>query len=138
MTAPPQRPFHRLSRPTQALCCLLLLWQPFPAHTPQPDIVGVEIIEAGSITPIPGAWVTAPDQALRADAKGMVFIPRQLRHFSVRATGHGRTEVDNAGQSTRDLVVRLPRIEPKALYLSFYGVGNKHLRENALRLIGQT
>ncbi len=138
MPPPPPRPFQRLSRPTQALCCLLLLWQPFPAHTPQPDIVGVEVIEAGSITPIPGAWVTAPDQALRADAKGMVFIPRQLRHFSVRATGYGRIEVDNAGQSTRNLVVRLPRIEPKALYLSFYGVGNKRLRESALKLISET
>ena len=95
-------------------------------------------MDAASNAPIKGAVVMVPDGIPQTDDKGMVLLSRPASHLWVRAQGHGRVEMDNAGKNKANIVVRLPAVTPKALYLSVYGVGNEHLRGNALKLIDET
>ena len=67
-------------------------------------------------------------------AGGLFDPPATTAPLKVRAPGYGRIEVDPGKAGT----VELSPMVPKALYLSFYGVGDRRLRERALALIGQS
>ncbi len=132
-----RRLFRNRPRPHHSVLWLLVLLLILSAPC-WADMMGVEVIDATDRTPLAEALVTVAGHVLHTNDAGMVYVPRQLPHFLVRAAGHGRVAVDNAGYGTSNLVVRLPRVTPKALYLSFYGVSDAHLRENALQLIHDT
>jgi hypothetical protein len=99
---------------------------------------------SGSVTdaitgkPISGAFVTVGSKVTLADAKGEFQISGNGGDVKARAYGYGRSEIAPDGQSAKDLQLKLIPITPRALYLSFWGVGTPSVREVALRLTTTT
>ena len=89
--------------------------------------------------PIAGAKVTSDKKFILTDPQGLFAIPKGGGTLRVRAPGYLRAE--QAGPSSLPpgpQVLKLIPFTPKALYLSFYGVGERVLREPALNLIQDT
>jgi len=88
--------------------------------------------------PVKGALVTLNHDVVLTDENGTFTVNTALSKLAVRAPGYGRTEqtivpLDNSPQE-----IKLIPLTPKALYLSFYGIGDRGLRESAIRLIEET
>jgi hypothetical protein len=88
--------------------------------------------------PVKGALVTLNHDVVLTDEKGVFTVNAALSKLAVRAPGYGRTDqtivpLDNTLQE-----IKLIPLTPKALYLSFYGIGDRGLRESAIRLIDET
>jgi hypothetical protein len=97
------------------------------------------VIDSFDRKPIAGAIVTFDDHVVRSDSQGLFHVEGTENQVGVRAYGYLRTEVPVSalGAGTmRD--VPLQWFRPKALYLSFFGVGHRGLREAALALIERT
>ncbi len=131
-----------------------------PALTRRP----LRVINAETGQPIGGAIVTSGQEVERTDEQGIAPIKIEWQRIAVRAPGHLRSEISSDSpqgktpskgrsvyETTREKimgiaeeVVTLPKeIElvpfvPKALYLSFYGIGDRKLREDALSLLRET
>jgi hypothetical protein len=88
---------------------------------------------------IAGAVVTLDGENLNPDPQGLFPLTKAEGTVKARAHGYRRTE-----QALPDplpagpLEVKLSPFTPKALYLSFYGVGSKALRGPAMKLIEET
>jgi len=126
----------------------------------------IRVIDSDTDQPIAGAIVTSGNEMEQTNEQGMAHIKIEGEKVSVRACGYLRAEVlVNAPQEKRpssstlktlykaaretmkemaEEVVSLPKeielvpFAPKGLYLSFYGIGDKKLREGALHLLGET
>jgi len=96
------------------------------------------VFDANSGRPIEGAIVTLGDAVERSEADGSFQIRGIAPRLGVRASGYQRTGVDVAAQQERVPELRLKPFAPKAVYLSFYGIGDQTLREAALNLIETT
>jgi hypothetical protein len=88
--------------------------------------------------PVKGALVTLNQDVVVTDENGIFTVNSALNKLAVRAPGYGRTEqtiipLDNTLQE-----IKLIPFTPKALYLSFYGIGDRGLRESATKLIDET
>jgi hypothetical protein len=89
--------------------------------------------------PIAGAIVTLGDHVVHSDSGGLFRVESGEDEVGVRAYGYLRTEVPIAKFTPNaTLDVPLKSFRPKALYLSFFGVGHRGLREAALSLIERT
>jgi hypothetical protein len=89
--------------------------------------------------PIAGAIVTMDDQVVRSDANGVFHIEGSGGSIGVRACGYLRAQAPAsrfASGGTPEVALKWFR--PKAVYLSFFGVGHRGLREAALKLIEDT
>jgi hypothetical protein len=88
---------------------------------------------------IAGAVVTLDGENLNPDPQGLFPLTKAGGTVKARAHGYNRAE-----QALPDplpagpLEVKLSPFTPKALYLSFYGVGSKALRGPAMKLIEET
>jgi hypothetical protein len=88
---------------------------------------------------IQGAVVTLDGENLNPDPQGLFPLTKAGGTVKARAHGYQRAE-----QALPDplpagpLEVKLSPFTPKALYLSFYGVGSKALRGPAMKLIEET
>jgi hypothetical protein len=88
---------------------------------------------------IAGAVVTLDGENLNPDPQGLFPLTKAGGTVKARAHGYNRAE-----QALPDplpagpLEVKLIPFTPKALYLSFYGVGSKALRGPAMKLIEET
>jgi hypothetical protein len=126
----------------------------------------IQVIDSDTDKPIAGAIVTSGNEMEQTDGQGMAHIKIEVERVAVRACGYLRTEVlINAPQETRpssstfktlykaahekivgiaEQIVTLPKeielvpFTPKGLYLSFYGIGDRKLREDALHLLRET
>ena len=98
---------------------------------------GGTIIDGASKTPLAGAFVTHGTTVVRTDQNGKFKIDVEGGKIGIRAYGHGRRDVE-ASSLSQDAPILLNPITPKALYLSFYGIGDKRLRDSALNLIRDT
>jgi hypothetical protein len=96
------------------------------------------IFDANSGRGIEGALVTLGDVGVTTDASGKFQIRGAGSQLGVRAYGYQRGRVDLPQANEREQNVRLKPFAPKALYLSFYGIGDHTLRELALNLIDAT
>jgi hypothetical protein len=96
------------------------------------------IFDANSERPIEGALVTLADATVTTDGSGNFRIRGAGSELGVRAYGYQRSRVDLLQVREREQTVRLKPLTPKAVYLSFYGVGDHTLRELALNLIDAT
>ena len=88
--------------------------------------------------PVKGALVTLNHDVVLTDENGIFTVNTALNKLAVRAPGYGRTEqtiipLDNTPQE-----IKLIPFTSKALYLSFYGIGDRGLRESAIKLIDGT
>lgn len=89
--------------------------------------------------PIADAIVTSENTVVRTDRDGIFHIDATGDYVGVRAYGYLRAQVPLsrfAGGAVPE--IPLEWFRPKALYLSFYGIGSRTLREDALRLIETT
>lgn len=88
--------------------------------------------------PISGAFITVGSKVVLSDAKGEFQINGNGAEVKARAYGYGRSEVAPTSQNAGRLNLKLTPITPRALYLSFWGVGSASVREPALRLTSAT
>ena len=96
------------------------------------------VIDASTKRPLEGVFVTLNDKVMKTDGNGAVEINGPGDTVGFRAWGYQRKSVvlrDFAGDSMQ---VALTPFRPKALYLSFYGIGSTKLREAGIDLIGKT
>jgi len=88
---------------------------------------------------IKGALVTLNNGIVPANGNGGFIEPSTGGKLRVRAHGYMITEQIITPPLIPTLrSIRLIPFNPKALYLSFYGIGEKSLRESALKLIQET
>jgi hypothetical protein len=126
----------------------------------------IQVIDSDTDKPIAGAIVTSGNEMEQTNEQGMANIKIEGERVAVRACGYLRAEVlINAPQETRppsstfktlykaaretmigiaEQIITLPKeielvpFTPKGLYLSFYGIGDRKLREDALHLLRET
>ena len=88
---------------------------------------------------IAGAVVTIDGEMLNPDPQGLFPLTKVGGTVKARAHGYRRAEQALADPLPAGPVeVKLSPLTPKALYLSFYGVGSKALRGPAMKLIEET
>jgi hypothetical protein len=100
------------------------------------DLSG-RVVDAQTGTGIADASVTVDDRAVSTDAAGRFRVDGVGNVLRMRAPGYLRQDVDASALNSPSSEVRLQPFVPKALYLSFYGIGNAALRNAALALIRQ-
>lgn len=94
----------------------------------------IKVVDYYTGKPIEGALVTSGNDVERANENGMCYMKIEGNKVAVRAYGYLRTEQ----MITAPQEIKLVPFTPKALYLSFYGIGDKTLLESALKLIQET
>lgn len=102
---------------------------------------GVLIVDRASGRPVADAVVTQNGRRLSADPQGRYRLegPQNGAALRVRAPGYRRAELAPAeAPEGLPAEVKLTPFAPKALYLSFYGIGSKALLDPALKLIEET
>jgi hypothetical protein len=117
-----------------ALLTLLL----FPAWGYAVEYPTMKVVDFLTGQPIMGAKVTSNNQLILTDPQGFFSIPKGESKLRIRASGYRRAELVAPSLHPSPQVIRLAPFAPKALYLSFYGIGEKVLREPALNLIQDT
>ncbi len=96
---------------------------------------GGTVVDAATGKPVEGAFVTLGNSVVRTGSDGKFRIAGSGGALGIRAYGHLRKDVQALAAGAP---VRLEPFTPRALYLSFYGIGDKQLRESALGLIRDT
>ena len=104
---------------------------------PALGLAGV-VVDAVTHAPLAGASVTTAQGVVKSDGAGRFQLALPAASLSVRAAGYRRRQLAVATGTTAALTVALQPFRPKALYLSFYGIGSTKLRGAALRLIERT
>jgi hypothetical protein len=84
--------------------------------------------------PVEGAVVTLGKSLQYTDAQGQFFQANGENRVLVRAHGYLRAEQTFVPRRE----IKLVPFSPRALYLSFYGIGDRGLRKAALNLIQET
>jgi hypothetical protein len=103
------------------------------------DGITVNVLDRHTGQPVPEAVAVLDGKPLSASAPGVFTLPETGGKLGVRAPGYTRFEQVLSEPMPEGAVdIRLEPFSPKALYLSFYGVGSKALRDPALRMIEET
>jgi hypothetical protein len=97
-----------------------------------------KVIDASTSKPIEGAIITSGDKRTQTALDGTFKIDGNTQTLGIRAYGYGRTSVSAETLAQPRAEISLLTFKPKALYLSFFGVGSSHLRDPALSLIAKT
>jgi len=108
-----------------------LLALALPAHAIRGTVLNEETLE-----PVPQAILTVGNRVLTADDHGRFEHPAAKDACSpvtvgARAPGFNRAQVSYGPD---DATILLKPVNPKGLYLSFYGIGSRVLRGNAVAL----
>jgi hypothetical protein len=110
----------------------------FPAAGFADGQPGVRVVDQSTGQAIDGATVVLDGKVLSADDQGL-FPLASGGKLGVKAPGYHRLEQVLGDQLPEGVLeAKLSPLAPKALYLSFYGVGSKALRGPALKLIEET
>jgi hypothetical protein len=122
-------------------CIILLLffaglWVT-PAHAT--EIVAGKVNDFYTGKPLKGVLVTSNGQISITDENGLFVTKTAGTKLVLRAHGYMRAEetIPDSPVNT-PYPIRLLPFTPKGLYLSFYGIGYKGIRESALKLIEET
>jgi len=100
---------------------------------------GVRVVDQLTGEAVQGASVVLDGKVLAADEQGIFPVSKGGGKLGAKAPGYGRADLTLAEPLPEGLTeVRLAPMNPKALYLSFYGVGSKALRDPALKMIEET
>lgn len=92
------------------------------------------IVDASSGAGVGGATVSVGDHIVQTDRDGR-FQSDMMTPVQARAAGYRAASMAASAFWQGDATLRLVPFRPKALYLSFYGIGSQAIREAALRLI---
>jgi len=98
------------------------------------------VVDASSGANIRGAIVTLNNtDVAKTDEKGMFAFKTVGNKIAVRAYGYVKYEQTlPVTQNNKPLEIRIAPFTPKALYLTVYGIGDRKIRESALKLIEET
>ena len=89
--------------------------------------------------PVSGAIITMNDEVVRSDENGRFVLKGSGTDIAVRACGYLRADQAIVPSlMTAPVEIRLRPFTPRALYLTYYGIGDRTLRGAALKLIGET
>ena len=111
----------------------------FPSMGQSGVPAGVRVVDQITGQAIEGASVVVDGKVLVADEQGNFPVSKGGGKLGAKAPGYSRAEMTLAEPLPEGLTeVRLAPLTPKALYLSFYGVGSKALRDPALKMIEET
>ncbi len=120
------------------LCSISCLYAPVSAS----DYAGYAhgtVMEYPTQRPIVGAIVTGNNETVRTDNNGVFVLKNATAKIGVRAYGYARGEVGLLmGPARAPLSIYLRPFAPKALYLTYYGIGSRLLRSSALDLAKET
>lgn len=125
------------------VCVLLFLFlcltKAFGMGTPVRYTSG-KVIDFFTGMPIKGAIVTLNNNEIaKTDEKGFFIFKTIGNKISVRAYGYLRAEQKiSPERPNKPLEIKLAPFTPKALYLTVYGIGDRKIRESALKLIEET
>lgn len=97
-----------------------------------------KVVDASTHAPLADAIVTLGDLTARTNRDGIFEINGPGDSIGFRAYGYMRESLPASGFTIGRRDVALTAFQPKALYLSFYGIGSSKLREAALGLIDTT
>ena len=135
--------FTRLRFREFVLGISLLLLFPMSAHPF--GYTHVKVVDFFTGRPIEGARVTLNNGSplnhgsFLTGQETIIPTPKARSTIKVKAHGYMRTEeVIPAPLVPNPYTIKLMPFRPKALYLSFYGIGAKSLRDPALKLIQET
>ncbi|MGR9577934.1 putative glycoside hydrolase [Pandoraea sputorum] len=120
---------------TGAIVLCLLALVPLAAN----GISGT-VVDATSRRPIPGATVVAGAHVQVSAEDGSFTIPEadpSVTTLQIKAPGFARVAIPMA-QAGEGTIVSMPRLRPKAVYLSAYGVASRSLLANAVALTNTT
>ncbi len=96
------------------------------------------VLDAGTARPIPGAFVTSGSNVIRTGPQGQFQIDGNGSVVQARAYGYTRSETQADPHSPKPLELKLRPFMPRAVYLSFWGVGTASVREPVLKLAQST
>ena len=97
------------------------------------------VADAYTQKPVSGAIITMNDEVVRSDGNGRFTLKGTGAAIAVRACGYLRAyQTVPPSLMTAPVEIRLRPFTPKALYLTYYGIGDRTLRGAALKLIEQT
>src|SRR4051794_30356022 len=88
--------------------------------------------------PIAGAIVTLGPIVTRTDQKGEFHIRGEGTTIGARAYGFTRTSATVDARGAQSLKLKVAPVTPRALYLSFWGIGAPSVREPVLKLAATT
>lgn len=114
----------------------ICLWM-IPAHAM--GFMTGKVVDFHTGKPIKGVWVTSNDEVTLTDENGMFVAKTTGTKLALRAHGYWRAEeVISTPPVITPHLIRLLPFAPKGLYLSFFGIGYRSIRESALKLIQET
>jgi hypothetical protein len=116
---------------------LLFFLEAAPAFA-APGTYSGRVLDAATEKPIGDALVTVGDTVSRTDGGGAFRIEGKGDTLAVRAVGYRRGALPVEDLEGKATTIRLPPLAAKALYLSVYGIGDRGLRNAALKLISET
>jgi len=96
------------------------------------------VIDAATHKPIANALVTQGSTVVRSGEDGRFELSGEQATLAVRMPGYRRTQISFGEAQAEEHSIELAPFSPKALYLSFYGIGSQALRQAALGLIDET
>lgn len=96
------------------------------------------VLDSESGKPVIGAFVTLGSKVTRTDPQGKFQIEGAGNMVQARAYGYSRTEYTPDARDSKRLDLRLKPITPRAVYLSYWGVGTASVREPVLKLAQST
>jgi hypothetical protein len=124
-----------------ALLIILMLLVPRPSMG---DPVG-KIIDLCTHDPVKGAMVVFKDRIVHTDEQGLFTFRVTDTKLIVRAHGYQKREepvrpsaVAQVTTPSTPYLVGVVPFTPRALYLSFYGIGDRGIRESAFKLMQET
>ena len=124
---------------TKTLVWVAVLSLIFPAAGFSDSRPGVRVVDQNTGQVVEGAVVVLDGKILSVDDQGLFSLTNTGGKLGVKAPGYQRCENSLPELPPESVFeVKLAPLEPKALYLSFYGVGSKVLRGPALKLIEET
>ncbi|HYA12365.1 MAG TPA: putative glycoside hydrolase [Thermodesulfovibrionales bacterium] len=103
------------------------------------EYINGKVIDYLTKRPIPGAIITSNNEIIKTDNNGMFVVKASTDKIGIRAYGYARAEQVIASHQTQaPIEIELKPFIPRALYLSYYGIGDRSLRGSALRLMEET
>jgi len=118
-----------------AFALAVVLTAALPCHA---GSLGGKVFDESTKLPIEDAIVTMGESIVRTDHNGRFEISGIGDTIGFRAYGYLRTSRSAAQTKEGAIEVGLKPFKPKALYLSFYGIGSSSLREAGLDLAEKT
>jgi hypothetical protein len=113
----------------------------FPASGWSDSLCEVRVVDQNTGIAIEDVTVVLDGKVLSADDRGVFCVSTSKGggKLGVKAPGYGRLNQALADPLPEGPIeIRLAPLTPRALYLSFYGVGSKALRDPALKMIEET